>query len=45
MYAAKEADFEKAQAMILDAITLSDTPAEREKLLYALVTSDGVQTF
>ena len=45
VYAAKEADFEKAQAMILDAITLSDTPAEREKLLYALVTSDGVQTF
>ena len=30
VYAAKEADFEKAQAMILDAITMSDTPAEKE---------------
>ena len=45
VYAAKEADFEKAQAMILDAITLSDTPAEKEKLLYALVTAEGVKTF
>lgn len=44
VYAAKEADFEKAQAMILDAITLSDTPAEKEKLLYALVTAEGVKT-
>ena len=45
VYAAKEADFEKAQAMILDAITMSDTPAEKEKLLYALVTAEGVKTF
>ena len=44
VYAAKEADFEKAQAMILDAITMSDTPAEKEKLLYALVTAEGVKT-
>ena len=45
VYAAREADFEKARDMILEAITLSDAPAEKEKLLYALVTSEGVQTF
>ncbi|MBQ9299274.1 MAG: thymidine phosphorylase [Clostridia bacterium] len=45
VYAARETDFERARAMILEAISLSHDPVEREKLLYALVTSDGVQTF
>ena len=30
--------------MIENAVTLSDAPAEKEKLLYALVTSAGVQS-
>ena len=45
VYAAREDDYERAKAMILEAITLSAQPAEKEKLLYALVTSQGVQTF
>ena len=45
VYAAREEDFQKARDMILAAITLSDAPAEREKLIYALVTSAGVETY
>lgn len=44
VYAADEASFARAKAMIEGAITLSDAPAPREKLLYALVTNTGVQT-
>ena len=42
VYAAKEDEYARAKKMIIDAITLSDAHAEKEKLLYALVTSEGV---
>lgn len=45
VYAAKEDDYERTKKMILEAISLSDAPAEKEKLLYALVTSAGVMEF
>ena len=34
----------RARKMIQDAIQISDEPAEKQKLIYALVTSAGVQT-
>ena len=43
VYAADEKGFARAAAMIREAIVLSDEPAEKEKLLYALVTREGVQ--
>ena len=43
VYAADEASFARAERMITEAVTLSDAPAPREKLLYALVTADGVR--
>ena len=44
VYAANEKTYETARRMIENAVTLSDAPAEKEKLLYALVTSAGVQS-
>ena len=44
LYAADEASLERAEQMIRRAIEISDAPAEKEKLLYALVTGAGVQT-
>lgn len=44
MYAADEKTLLRAEDMIRKAITISSAPAPREKLLYALVTCDGVQT-
>ena len=43
LYAANEETLRRAEGMILEAITLSDEPAEKEKLLYALVTAAGVE--
>ena len=43
VYAANEETLSRAAAMIREAITLADTPVEKEKLLYALVTSEGVE--
>ena len=42
VYAANEETFARAAGMIENAIHFSDTPAAPEKLLYALVTSEGV---
>ncbi len=44
VYAANEESFRRAEKMITGAIAISDQPAQPEKLLYALVTADGVQT-
>ena len=43
VYAANQETLDRASAMIRQAITLSDAPVEKEKLLYALVTSEGVE--
>ena len=45
VYAKDEATFARAREMILRAVELSDAPCEKEKLLYAAVTSDGVIDF
>lgn len=44
LYAAEEAALARAEQMIREAVEISDRPREKEKLLYALVTSAGVQT-
>ena len=45
LYAADESTLARAQGMIRHAISLSDAPAAREKLLYALVTGQGEQMY
>ena len=42
IYAKDEKTLAEATEMILRAITLSDSPCEKERLLYAAVTHDGV---
>ena len=42
IYARDEKTLAEAREMILRAITLSDTPCEKEQLLYAAVTHQGV---
>ncbi|MBQ7454872.1 MAG: thymidine phosphorylase, partial [Clostridia bacterium] len=44
LYARDAETLARAKAMIAPAITISETPAEKPKLLYALVTGAGVQT-
>ena len=43
IYATDEKTFDNARTMIVSAISITDSPTEKEKLLYALVTSSGVQ--
>lgn len=45
LYAANPETCARAEAMIRKAVTLSDTPVPQAKMLYALVTSEGVQTY
>ena len=43
VYAASEAGFARAEYMIRTAVFIGDAPAEKSRLLYALVTENGVQ--
>ncbi len=45
LYARDEKTLSDAKEMILRAVTLSDTPCEKEKLLFAAVTHEGVTPF
>ena len=42
IYAADEEKMLRARQMIEEAVTMGDTPCEKQKLIYALVTPDGV---
>ena len=43
LHARTEADAERAEAAIRDAITFGDSPSERAKNFLAIVNKDGVQ--
>lgn len=45
VYAANEDTFERARQMILQAVTLSDAPVPASRLIYAMVTPQGVTEY